>query len=258
MGVKTTLSGTTLQVSGFVKPAANFDGVNYQLAVAITENGVTLPSGIYQHDYYSNAYLTAHGAPAGYYGPLVSSLYNFNTLPEYIGSPPLVYDAVARGIYPSPAGATGSLPTTLTGGVQYKYDFPAITLDASWNTANMKAVLMLINAANGTVLNTENVVLGGTAGTAVNEVAAAVNQFEVYPNPATEIVNAKFTLTDASSVTVELLDLTGKTVKTIANQDMTVGTHQVPVNVSSLAAGVYMVKITTDKGSVTERVSVTK
>lgn len=258
MGVKTTLSGTTLNVSAFVKPALNLSGVNYKVAVAITEDGVTLPSGTYQHDYYSDAYLTAHGAPTGYYGSLVSSLYNFNSLPEYIGSPPLVYDAVARGIFPNATGAAGSLPTTLTDGVSYKYDFPAITLDPSWKTANMKAVVMLINGADGTVLNTENAKLGSAAGTAINEVSAGVTEFEIYPNPATEIVNTKFSLTDASSVTVDVLDIMGKVVRTVTNQNLTSGVHQIPVNVNNLSAGTYMVKITTDKGSVTERISVIK
>ncbi len=256
LGVKTTLSGTTLNVKAYVKPALNVNAADYRVVLALTEDGVTISST--QHNYYSDAYCAAHSLPAGYNGYLSGGGYNFNSLPEYISSPPLIFNFVARGIYPSATGSTGSLPATLTDGTTYTYDFPAITLNSTWKTANMKAILMLVNGADGTVLNTENVVLGGTAGTAINEVTAGVNQFEVYPNPATEVVNAKFSLTDASSVTVEVLDVMGRTVRTIASQNMTVGTHQIPVNVSNLSAGIYMVKITTEKGAVTERVSVTK
>ena len=92
----------------------------------------------------------------------------------------------------------------------------------------------------------------------INEVAVGVNNLEVYPNPSSDVTTASFNLTEQSDVTVEVVDLLGKTVKTIARKNMTAGECRVPMNVAELAAGVYMIKVSTGKGSLTQRLSVVK
>jgi thiol-disulfide isomerase/thioredoxin len=247
LGIKTTLSGTTLNARAYVKPAITLNG-NFNLALVITEDGVT-SSPITQKNYYSGSTTNI----------LVSSLYNFNTLPADVPSPPLIFNAVARGIYPSATGAAGVLPSSITSGATYTYDFPAITLNSSWKTSKMKAILLFINSTDGTVLNSENVVLGNTAGTAIQEVASlGINTIDVYPNPATDVVTTKFSLTEQSNVAIEIVDMLGKVVKTVANKSLTAGTYEVPTNVAELASGIYLVKITTDNGSITERLSIAK
>ena len=73
------------------------------------------------------------------------------------------------------------------------------------------------------------------------------SKFSVYPNPSSEVINFS---NDANAVVtnVELADLNGRVVKTQA-MNATEG----QVSVSDLAAGVYMMKITTDQGIATKK-----
>ncbi|MFN3754049.1 T9SS type A sorting domain-containing protein [Flavobacterium sp.] len=79
----------------------------------------------------------------------------------------------------------------------------------------------------------------------VNEVAA----FSVFPNPTTN----NFTINSANSSTingVEMVDINGRTVKSIKFDNLT----SADVNIADLSQGVYMVKISSENGSVTQKI----
>ena len=50
----------------------------------------------------------------------------------------------------------------------------------------------------------------------------------------------------------------GKVVKNIQSSDLTPGTYDVATKVTDLASGIYVVKISTDNGTITQRVSIAK
>lgn len=84
----------------------------------------------------------------------------------------------------------------------------------------------------------------GTAG--VNE--NLISKLSVFPNPANDVV----TIANNENILVngvEVVDLNGRTVKT-AKFD---GVANAQINVSDLASGVYMMTISSDKGSVTKK-----
>lgn len=73
--------------------------------------------------------------------------------------------------------------------------------------------------------------------------------FSVYPNPATNVVN----VVNAENILVNditVTDLNGRTVKSAKFN----GVADAQVNVSDLAAGVYMVTISSDKGATTKKI----
>ncbi len=72
--------------------------------------------------------------------------------------------------------------------------------------------------------------------------------FGNYPNPATEKTHIRFALESATGVTLTISDLNGRTLRTIPAVQYAAGTHEIPVNVSDLAAGNYIYTITTGKG----------
>jgi len=76
----------------------------------------------------------------------------------------------------------------------------------------------------------------------------ADNNFSVYPNPATNVVNIKSSV-NTSMQTVSITDLNGRTVKT-----NTVSGNEAQINISDLASGVYMMNINSDEGSVTKKI----
>ena len=85
----------------------------------------------------------------------------------------------------------------------------------------------------------------------VNEINGVISS-SVYPNPATTELTIELTTQELENANLFLLDLSGKIVR---NQTATVsGTSTTTMDISSLSAGVYVLKITTDKGSITKKV----
>ena len=75
----------------------------------------------------------------------------------------------------------------------------------------------------------------------------------VYPNPTQDFINVECTLDNVpgDGISVEVLDVYGKVVRTVveANNDSPLQTR---INVSSLAAGMYFVRVATEAGVVTK------
>src|ERR1044072_3153021 len=56
--------------------------------------------------------------------------------------------------------------------------------------------------------------------------------YGAYPNPATTNTNVKFALKSAASVTIKVMDVTGRTVTEIAQNNLSTGEHIIPVETS--------------------------
>ncbi len=77
--------------------------------------------------------------------------------------------------------------------------------------------------------------------------AISAGEFAVYPNPANSVVNVASSKNVISNVS--LVDVNGRTVK-----NASVDGNNAQINISDLASGVYMMTISSDKGSVTKKV----
>lgn len=77
-----------------------------------------------------------------------------------------------------------------------------------------------------------------------------VSALNVFPNPAIDEVNVSFNVTDASDIKVEVLDMTGKTIETVVDAANVTGMQDASVNIAGYAAGMYMINITTNEGSI--------
>jgi hypothetical protein len=83
--------------------------------------------------------------------------------------------------------------------------------------------------------------------TSTNEVVAT--GFNVFPNPATDILNVNFDATSAT--TIELVDLTGKVV---ATQIAQAGSVTASFATADVNAGIYFVNVKNANGSTTQKV----
>ncbi len=78
----------------------------------------------------------------------------------------------------------------------------------------------------------------------------------VYPNPTRDVVNVQCTMNNAQCSGIEIVDVYGKIITTVGTRF--IASAQFPasaptqINVSGLAAGMYFVRVTTDKGVVTK------
>lgn len=79
----------------------------------------------------------------------------------------------------------------------------------------------------------------------------------LYPNPTSDFAYIDFTLLESAPVSVEVFDLNGKWVDTVLSRtQLSAGSHQARWTPGD-HSGVYMVKIRTDKGEMTQRLVVT-
>lgn len=80
---------------------------------------------------------------------------------------------------------------------------------------------------------------------------------EVFPNPATNLVQVNFGLDGGRAVAIELLDFHGRQVQQTSMNTANGGVHVGTLDVSGLSAGVYMIRVTDNTGRVgTGRVQV--
>jgi hypothetical protein len=212
-----------------------FASANYRLGVIIIEDNVTGTAASYNQ---SNAYSGgANGAMGGY-----------ESLPNPVPAANMVYDHVGRALLGGYSGQANSVPTTITDGLAATYTFN-YTIPSTSNSANMSAVAILIDNATGEIVNAEKTSLS----------AANVNELEtiglnVYPNPASGVLNVSFEANNADFV-ITLTDLQGRVIssKEMANLN---GTQLVTFSTEDIASGSYIVTVASNGTKTTKNVVV--
>ena len=82
-----------------------------------------------------------------------------------------------------------------------------------------------------------------TGVTGINELTKRLN-LTMYPNPTTGVTNLQFTLSDASSVRVNIVDVLGKEVLPATNTTLEAGSHSLQINKDDvLPKGIYFVNV---------------
>ena len=89
--------------------------------------------------------------------------------------------------------------------------------------------------------------------TGVNEIAAQFD-LNVFPNPFSSNTEVAFELKNDANVSINITDITGRTVSTVDSQMYTSGAHTVSVNGTNLNAGVYNCTITIGNNVITKRI----
>lgn len=81
---------------------------------------------------------------------------------------------------------------------------------------------------------------------------SGINDFVVYPNPSNGVFTSSMKLETASDVTTTVVDLTGN--KIYESTDKSVTALDKTINLSTIAAGMYIVNVKTATGSVNQRI----
>lgn len=80
---------------------------------------------------------------------------------------------------------------------------------------------------------------------------------QIVPNPASQQVNIRFSLSEDAIVQLEICDLTGKTVKNIlSNKYITVGSHNQILGLSAFENGIFLTRLTIGSSTKTEKLIV--
>lgn len=97
---------------------------------------------------------------------------------------------------------------------------------------------------------------GNSSSTGINHTAKSNIQLELSPNPATDVLHISFDLQTEANATLEIVDLTGKTVYKANN--FNIGSNNVTVSTAELQAGMYIVHLRTSNGITATKFSVIK
>jgi len=75
----------------------------------------------------------------------------------------------------------------------------------------------------------------------------------IYPNPARGNLRIRFNSPDEQKVTIKLYDVTGRLVNEIFNGKAKIGINEMPIMAENYAAGIYFIRIETNKEIITEK-----
>lgn len=89
-----------------------------------------------------------------------------------------------------------------------------------------------------------------TEDAAISKTVTSINAITAYPNPAKSQTTIHYSLEKPSQVSIKIYDVRGKEVTSLVNGRMPQGDHFAPLNTSSYSSGIYVVKMTTESGTV--------
>lgn len=152
------------------------------------------------------------------------------------------YNHVGRALLNTFGGQSGSLPSSITSGSSYNYQFTTTAL-AAWDKAQLHIAAVVIETSSGAVLNAEK--FGVTAITGIEDQNNPLVGSYVYPTATSDIINLSLQLQESSPVMVTVTDVLGKVVMTQDLGQMNKGSNKMFWNVNQLAAGMYHLTLTT-------------
>lgn len=92
-----------------------------------------------------------------------------------------------------------------------------------------------------------------------NEEVSALNSIQIAPQPASDQVELTLELLEYQQAGIQLVDLTGKTVQQFNRHDLTEGTNTIHLEIkSTVASGMYLLQISGDQISHSEKVIINK
>jgi len=149
-------------------------------------------------------------------------------------------------------GTTGSAYATATGGVApYSYAWNTTPVQNNDTATGLSSRSYVVTATDANGCTGTRTIIITVAG--INDIAG-MTDFVLYPNPSTGVFNASFSLEAAADVTTTVVSMTGS--KVYESTDKSVKEYNKSINLSSMAAGVYVVNVKTATGSVNHRITI--
>lgn len=226
----------TIAASATFRSVFNDAANSYRLGVIISEDNVSgSASGYNQTNYYSSASQNIALDGAGH---------NWQNEPNPVPAASMEYDHVGRALVGGFSGQANSLPAAITDGQAVNYTFN-YTVPGTSNRANMHATIVLIDQATGEIVNAEQISIA-TLGL---EEASTIGM-EVFPNPATEMVNVRFEGKGGRHL-VTITDLSGRQMTSLEIENA-IGASEIELPIAGFSAGNYLVTVSTNATSYTQ------
>lgn len=137
IAVDAVIDGGKVNISATVTPVADLEGKDFRMAYVLLEEFLCDDSFYQMNSYAGSKYVMG----------------GFESMPERIVGRDIVFNHVARGIWPSVVGEKGSLPSSMTCGVTYDADYVIDMPSYVMYETNVNVVAMIVDAASGKVVN---------------------------------------------------------------------------------------------------------
>jgi len=92
----------------------------------------------------------------------------------------------------------------------------------------------------------------------ISEEAPELVLYAAYPNPSREVINFVFSLPDDGRAALSVYDLAGRRVATPLDSELTAGRHETTWNCGDVPSGVYLYRLETTAGSLTQRLVISR
>ncbi|MCH8122869.1 MAG: T9SS type A sorting domain-containing protein [Bacteroidetes bacterium] len=90
------------------------------------------------------------------------------------------------------------------------------------------------------------------------ELPVQISLEQNYPNPFNPVTSIRFSLPNATDVSLRVFDLLGREVDTLVDELLSSGPHEVQFDASSLASGIYIYKLESASESLTRTMTLLK
>jgi hypothetical protein len=143
-----------------------------------------------------------------------------------------VYNIHAQSVAPSAINASGG--TAIIGANEFDWSVGEMTMVSTFTGTGIIVTQGVLQPAETSINAVNNQVL--------------LKKLQVYPNPATSIVNLQYFSPGEGTMTYRLMDVTGKI---IANRSVQVkqGTNTEQINVAGLACATYLLEVSVNTGT---------
>ena len=82
-----------------------------------------------------------------------------------------------------------------------------------------------------------------SATTSINDYQADGNSVSAYPNPFSTSTILEFNLLSTNSVSINIVDVTGRIVKLIHKSNFQIGKNQITIDLSDVTSGIYFCEV---------------
>ncbi len=229
-------------------------GTGYWYRKEGTEITVQIKTKFFENvtgDYYVAAYLIEDGALNAQNGQTNSSgtTGHHSVLRGSMGS---------NGTPATPVWGTKIGNGSIAAGDEFETTYTGdIASEPDWDIAKMKVITIIWKKNSLGKYEYVNGNDNNEFPTAVADVEKGMSSLAVYPNPAAGSTTLSVMMEQAADVQIRLLDVTGSVVYT-DNARFNSGMNAWNIETSGLAAGTYLVSVSSAKGVLTQRLAVVK
>ena len=144
------------------------------------------------------------------------------------------------GAYPVAYYGGFGMPTVvLLGGTDHRVMFSTLSFLTSDTTEMRDSIINLF---------------GGT--TDISNMTDAISNFNVYPNPANEVIEISADLSENSDLEIVFLDVTGRLIRKVSEGNTISGKFSTQIETVSLPEGIYLVRLISGENSMMKKITI--